>query len=65
MLVYYEYTNTIEEAIKREKQLKKWDRNWKLALIEKKNAEWKDLYGEIIQMFKVYKGGAGFPPLRE
>ena len=48
MLVYYEHTNIIEEAIKRKKQLKKWDRNWKIALIEKKNSEWKDLYKEII-----------------
>jgi|SRR5579885_535385 len=48
MLVYYEIINSIEEAIKREKRLKKWDRNSKLSLIERKNPEWEDLYEEIV-----------------
>ena len=43
-LVYYEETNDINSALKREKQLKKWNRKWKLELIEKKNPDWKDLY---------------------
>lgn len=43
-LVYYEQTSDIVSAIGREKQLKKWRRNWKLNLIEKENPEWKDLY---------------------
>lgn len=43
MLVWYEAHDTIEQAILREKQLKKWDRSWKLQLIEKENPEWKDL----------------------
>ncbi len=47
-LVYYEVTEDIESAITREKQLKKWNRAWKIRLIEEKNPEWKDLYGEII-----------------
>ena len=47
-LVYYEITNDIESAIRREKQLKKWNRKWKLELIEKNNPEWKDLYFELI-----------------
>ena len=38
-LVYYEITNDIESAIRREKQLKKWNRKWKLELIEKNNPE--------------------------
>jgi putative endonuclease len=42
-LVYYEETNSIDNAIKREKQLKAWRRNWKLELIEKDNPLWKDL----------------------
>ena len=47
-LVYYEtYVNPIE-AIAREKQLKWWKRKWKIDLIENKNTEWKDLYGELI-----------------
>ena len=48
ILVYYEHYNEIEEAILREKQMKKWNRQWKMQLIEEKNPEWKDLYNEII-----------------
>ncbi len=47
-LIYYEITENIESAIRREKQLKKWNRNWKLELIEKSNPDWKDLYFELI-----------------
>jgi len=47
-LVYYESTNDIESSIRREKQLKKWKRSWKIELIEKDNIEWKDLYFELI-----------------
>ena len=36
-LVYYEYYSKVEEAILREKQIKKWNRKWKLRLIEEKN----------------------------
>ncbi len=42
-LVYYEATSDINAALQREKQLKKWDRKWKLELIEKNNPDWKDL----------------------
>lgn len=48
MLVYFESTNDINSAILCEKQLKKWERNWKLSLIEKNNPEWKDLYEDIL-----------------
>ncbi|MFH0926832.1 MAG: GIY-YIG nuclease family protein [bacterium] len=47
-LVYYEQTLDIESAIQREKGLKKWNRKWKLALIEKKNPNWTDLYPDLI-----------------
>ena len=47
MLIYYEVHNDILEAIKREKQIKKWNRQWKLRLVEELNPEWKDLYDEI------------------
>ena len=47
-LVYYEETVDINSAIKREKQLKKWNRKWKLELIEKKNPNWKDLYETLV-----------------
>ncbi|MDO8564686.1 MAG: GIY-YIG nuclease family protein [bacterium] len=46
-LVYYECTESIESAIAREKQLKKWKRKWKLDLIEKENPVWKDLSSEL------------------
>ena len=46
-LVYYEVFTNIEAAILREKVIKKWKRDWKLALIEKNNPTWKDLFAEI------------------
>jgi len=48
-LVWYEAANTPGAVITREKQLKKWNRAWKLKLIEDKNPNWKDLYQEIAQ----------------
>ena len=47
-LIYYEYFTTIEEAIHREKQLKKWRRNWKITLIDNFNPFWEDLTITII-----------------
>jgi putative endonuclease len=46
-LVYFEMTTDIISAIAREKALKKWNRAWKIRLIEKDNPQWKDLYAEI------------------
>ena len=46
-LVYYEVTNDINSAITREKQMKKWNRQWKIELIEKRNPEWRDLYYDL------------------
>ena len=43
-LVWYEPYGRIDEAIAREKSLKKWRRDWKLRLIEEMNPEWQDLY---------------------
>jgi len=43
MLVYFETTSNIQAAIEREKKLKKWNRAWKINIIEKNNPEWKDL----------------------
>jgi putative endonuclease len=45
-LVYYEKFKNVWEAIAREKQMKKWERKWKIELIEKNNPDWKDLYIE-------------------
>ncbi len=46
-LVYFEQINDIKSTIQREKQLKKWKRQWKINLIEKNNPEWKDLYNNL------------------
>ena len=48
MPVYYEQTELVLSAIAREKQLKKWEREWKIRLIESMNPEWKDLYNELV-----------------
>ena len=52
MLVWFEQHETMESAIQREKRIKKWNRAWKLELIEKENSEWRDLAEEL-----------GLPPL--
>ena len=46
-LVYFECFGDIENAIRREKRLKKWTRAWKISLIEKENPNWNDLYPGI------------------
>ncbi|WBO24683.1 GIY-YIG nuclease family protein [Sphingomonas abietis] len=51
-LVHYEMADTMEAAILREKQLKRWHRDWKLNLIEQHNPHWEDL-----------AVGLGLPPL--
>jgi putative endonuclease len=43
-LVWFEAHNTAESAIKREKQIKEWNRDWKINLIERDNPLWIDLY---------------------
>jgi len=47
-LVYFEVHETAESALTREKQMKKWERVWKIKLIERNNAEWRDLTDMII-----------------
>ncbi len=46
-LVYFEQHESMESAIVREKQVKKWNRQWKVDLIEESNLEWNDLWSEI------------------
>jgi len=48
MLVWFELHEDMESGIIREKRLKKWNREWKLRMIEEMNPEWKDLYDSII-----------------
>jgi putative endonuclease len=49
-LVWFEIHETMESAIAREKALKGWKRAWKIALIEKMNPEWKDLYESLLEL---------------
>ncbi|MEK9825326.1 MAG: GIY-YIG nuclease family protein [Methylotenera sp.] len=48
LLVWYESHDNIASAISREKALKKWNRIWKLRVIEQLNPEWQDLYEQLI-----------------
>jgi putative endonuclease len=48
-LVYFEQYTDIDAAIRREKRLKKWNRAWKIQLIEDANPNWADLYPQIAQ----------------
>jgi len=46
-LVYFELCQDAGAMVQRERRLKTWERSWKIALIEEKNPNWVDLYGEI------------------
>jgi len=46
-LVYYEQYQDVRDAISREKQMKKWNRPWKIELIEKDNPDWRDLWFDL------------------
>ena len=48
LLVWFEGYDDLQEARQREIRLKKWNRSWKLRLIEEQNLDWHDLYGSII-----------------
>jgi putative endonuclease len=48
-LVWYETYDLVVDAIQRETSLKRWPRKWKVALIEKTNPEWRDLYEVLNQ----------------
>ena len=47
-LVYFEMLEDMVLAIQREKQMKKWNRDWKIQLIENDNPEWHDLYDSLV-----------------
>ena len=67
-LVWYELHLTMESAIIREKAIKKWNRAWKLRLIESTNSNWRDLWVEIIggeDRDSNHGDQNGFPPTRE
>ena len=46
-LVWYETHDTMEEAILREKRMKKWNRDWKVDLVREANPRWRDLYEDL------------------
>ncbi|WP_315702404.1 MULTISPECIES: GIY-YIG nuclease family protein [unclassified Bradyrhizobium] len=48
-LVYYEPHDTITAALPREKNIKRWSREWKIDLIVASNRDWRDLYDEIVR----------------
>ena len=62
MLVWFEQHATMEQAILREKRIKKWNRAWKLNLIEQVNPDWRDL-AELLGFEPIVQ--TGFPPARE
>ena len=47
-LLYFEIFSEIEEAILREKRVKKWNRSWKIDLIRQTNPEFKDIYDQVV-----------------
>ena len=47
-LVYFETFQYVNDAIEREKQMKKWERKWKIRLIESENPTWSDLFVEML-----------------
>lgn len=47
MLVWYEEYGDIHEAIAREKMMKRWERAWKVKLIEEMNPDWRDIYEDL------------------
>ena len=49
ILVWYETHSDVHAAIDREKQIKGWNRDWKIRLIEKMNPKWDDLYTQILK----------------
>ena len=48
-LVYYEIYEDVRRAISREKNIKKWKREWKINIIKKDNPKWIDLYEEMVE----------------
>jgi len=61
-LVWYEHHHSMEDAIRREKRIKKWNRAWKFQLIEAMNPDWRDLTDEIDVNATLVEPKAG-PPL--
>ncbi|MBD5388806.1 GIY-YIG nuclease family protein [bacterium] len=56
-LVYFEWHDSLKEMVLRERQIKKWNRAWKLRLIIRTNPQWRDLYNDVLV-------GAGYSPVQ-
>jgi putative endonuclease len=63
-LVWYEHHHDMEDAIRREKQIKKWNRHWKFRMIEEMNSDWLDLHERIDVITTLVAKKAGPPPSR-
>ena len=63
-LVWYELHGTMEEALLREKRIKKWNRAWKIRLIDEYNPSWRDLWPDLTGQIP-NSNVHGFPPSRE
>jgi putative endonuclease len=59
LLVWYEHHHSMEDAIRREKQLKKWKREWKFRIIEEMNPDWLDLHDAIDTIATLVEAKAG------
>ena len=59
LLVWYEHHTRMENAIRREKQMKKWKRDWKIRLIEEVNPDWHDLHESIDALATLVQAQAG------
>ena len=68
-LLWFEQHEVMETAILREKRIKKWNRDWKIRLLEELNPDWRDLavdFGfEPLPSQRTDRSGDGFPPSRE
>jgi len=64
-LVWYEIHSTMESAILREKRIKKWNRSWKMDLINETNPSWRDLWPDITGQAPDQDDRLGFPLSRE
>ncbi len=66
LLVWYEHHHSMEDAIRREKQIKKWNRDWKFRIIEEMNPHWLDLQDDIDTVASLVEPKkAGCTPSRE
>lgn len=63
-LVWFELHETMASAILREKRIKKWNRDWKVRLVDETNSSWRDLWPDITEQVPT-ANVLGFPPSRE